>query len=453
MFQTMTKWTLLTAAILLMSCILKDEQRFCAIDTACATTSNPFCDIDGAIAGLGHTCVPIPSSAQTCQSDNPCTGTDPLCHPEGFCTQCWNAAPDGNQEQANAACLNKDATTPTCSDNGACVCSDTSCTGSLPFCGDDGQCRGCIEDAECGSGICDIDNAECVDEGEVAYVTTGGSGSVCTQNAPCSSLDVAKDVMRLWILIGGGSFNDAGGTTFAEDVNIVGEDGAIYESPITLNVAGKTLKIRNLRSSGAGISASGGGSLELREVVIEGSSGAGISASGGGSLVVSRSIVRGNGEGGLQLTGVSFQIVNSLIVGNQDSAGVHAGLYILTGVTTSPQEIFFSTIADNAGDNIDCGATSNVNIDSSIIWNGPITDLTTKCVIANSTIPSGAAGNNIDDDPLFVDKINYELSQNSPAIDKGDTQTLTDNNITTDLDGTLRPQGTAPDMGAQEFAE
>ncbi len=165
-----------------------------------------------------------------------------------------------------------------------------------------------------------------------------------------------------------------------------------------------------------------------------------------------RCIVRGNMTGGISIATAGFQIINSIIVGNQGAIAAQNGLAIANAGET-PQEIFFTTIADNQQGNISCTSNSDITVDSSILWDGAIVNTTGACVINNSTIPSGAAGNNIDDDPLFVDKINYELSQNSPAIDKGDTQTLTDNNITTDLDGTLRPQGTAPDMGAQEFAE
>jgi hypothetical protein len=56
----------------------------------------------------------------------------------------------------------------------------------------------------------------------------------------------------------------------------------------------------------------------------------------------------------------------------------------------------------------------------------------------------------LDMDPLFVDPENndFHLQENSPAIDAG--QTLTD--VTTDLDGMLRPQGNGYDIGAYEFA-
>lgn len=53
-------------------------------------------------------------------------------------------------------------------------------------------------------------------------------------------------------------------------------------------------------------------------------------------------------------------------------------------------------------------------------------------------------------DPLFVDPSggNYRLQDLSPAIDAGNPATVP---ISPDLDGIVRPQGGAPDLGAHEF--
>ena len=52
--------------------------------------------------------------------------------------------------------------------------------------------------------------------------------------------------------------------------------------------------------------------------------------------------------------------------------------------------------------------------------------------------------------PLFVNTTSYNLSlsQVSPCVDKGVASTL----VATDIMGTARPQGVAPDIGAYEYA-
>jgi hypothetical protein len=48
-------------------------------------------------------------------------------------------------------------------------------------------------------------------------------------------------------------------------------------------------------------------------------------------------------------------------------------------------------------------------------------------------------------DPLFAAD-GYHLMSGSAAVDKG-----VDAGVDTDIDGDLRPQGSAPDLGADEF--
>jgi hypothetical protein len=55
----------------------------------------------------------------------------------------------------------------------------------------------------------------------------------------------------------------------------------------------------------------------------------------------------------------------------------------------------------------------------------------------------------IDTDPRFVDipARDFHLQAGSPAIDQGVPVDV----VTTDFDGTARPQGAALDLGAMEF--
>lgn len=60
-------------------------------------------------------------------------------------------------------------------------------------------------------------------------------------------------------------------------------------------------------------------------------------------------------------------------------------------------------------------------------------------------------GNNIDSDPLFVSASDFQVQQNSPAVDAGNTISYTDaTSVTTDLAGNTRIQNSVIDMGAYE---
>jgi hypothetical protein len=62
------------------------------------------------------------------------------------------------------------------------------------------------------------------------------------------------------------------------------------------------------------------------------------------------------------------------------------------------------------------------------------------------------SGTNIVMDPLLVDPLNhnFHLQSGSPAIDAAMPSAGLD--PTADLEGVIRPQGQAPDIGAFEFA-
>ncbi|MEP0859803.1 MAG: discoidin domain-containing protein [Ignavibacterium sp.] len=64
---------------------------------------------------------------------------------------------------------------------------------------------------------------------------------------------------------------------------------------------------------------------------------------------------------------------------------------------------------------------------------------------------SGTNTNNIEGDPLFVDRAasNFRLTSGSPAINQGISSSI----VTNDLDGNARPQGSAYDIGAYEYVD
>ena len=59
------------------------------------------------------------------------------------------------------------------------------------------------------------------------------------------------------------------------------------------------------------------------------------------------------------------------------------------------------------------------------------------------------ASDNVEKDPHFVDpdRFDFHLQKDSPAIDTGTREDAVD----VDIEGTRRPQGRGPDIGAYEF--
>ncbi len=473
----MSKYFLVVAVL----CSCSSGEQLCGPDASCTEESKPYCAVEQEMP----VCIAQPDTTTECVSSDSCGRNTPICGQFGFCTQCWNAA--------------------SASDTCETIRLDT------PFCAEDGQCRGCIDDAECESKICGPED-QCVLVDAVVYVEPGGIGTGCSKLMPCGSFEDAIDnlsVDRWWIHLAEGTYIES--LSFSgHRFGLVGVEGATITNSlsvgsrvpeamirqVTFNGGGivsraQQLQIENVHLMfGFGLHLHGGSSVvantrietcstgvtlfsdaditmtdsviagsaeegisvdpansildsgvNLERVVIEDNGQAGISMYQGTILNIHSSVIRGNGNGGVQISSIPFLISNSMIVDNKDTLGTFSGVYVLSGSPFTPQDILFSTIANNEGDNLDCRGNSPIIVDSSIIALG--TTPGRGCEVTNSLLPA--------EDPQFVDTINYELSAGSPAIDTGSAQTLIDNNIIVDVDGTTRPQGSAPDMGAQEF--
>jgi hypothetical protein len=129
--------------------------------------------------------------------------------------------------------------------------------------------------------------------------------------------------------------------------------------------------------------------------------------------------------------------------GNQTGSGFIAHNTLVNGgngvMVWSP---FNVTLVNNivvsctVGISVSAGAlpTASVNIDHTLLWGNAANPLTGTNVVAQ--------------DPRFVDPAmhDYHLRSDSPAIDAG-----ADAGVTVDWEGDLRPQGSAPDIGADEM--
>jgi parallel beta-helix repeat protein len=106
------------------------------------------------------------------------------------------------------------------------------------------------------------------------------------------------------------------------------------------------------------------------------------------------------------------------------------------------------TFSGNAGGGVGGAFTTVIN---SILWSDPGGELLGPDVattVTYSDIQGGFAGEgNINADPLF--DANLHLQPGSPCIDGGNSAAVPED-VTTDLDGKRRIQGTSVDMGAYE---
>ncbi len=170
--------------------------------------------------------------------------------------------------------------------------------------------------------------------------------------------------------------------------------------------------------------------------------GAGVSISAG---ILENSVIRGNTSSKAEGAGVAIRahnvgqtgtptVRNCLIVGNSGS-GAGAGVWMDRG------NLYNCTISKNSSSALGSGlkqtagtAKNNVvfgNVGSQIYATG------------------GTSAANVTDDPLFADPANgdYALCLGSPAIDAAETIS----GVASDILGTARPQGAAPDCGAYEY--
>jgi hypothetical protein len=160
-------------------------------------------------------------------------------------------------------------------------------------------------------------------------------------------------------------------------------------------------------------------------------------------------------------------LTNCSFSGNSATRGGGVGNAGVIGGTSSPTFTNCSFSGNSAADggamhnNAFNGGTSSPTLTNCILWgNGSeITEVNGATATVSYSILqggwTGAGGNNLDEDPLFTDPANGDLSlqQCSPAIDAGDGASGSSaNSTTTDLAGNARfyNSGTI-DMGAYEF--
>lgn len=147
--------------------------------------------------------------------------------------------------------------------------------------------------------------------------------------------------------------------------------------------------------------------------------------------------------GGVSCSGSAI-IRNNTFIGNVASGNAASG----GGMSCSGCAIILNNIVINneaigsgafGGGGISIGSSATLTLDYNDVWNNTSGDY--------SGVAPGT--HDISADPLLVDPVNgnIHLTPGSPCIDAGDPA----NYPATDFEGDLRPQGSAPDIGADEY--
>ena len=285
--------------------------------------------------------------------------------------------------------------------------------------------------------------------GSISYnKATNGAGIACLDDAKLFIESVRIDQNEAYDS-GGGIYIFADATIHSRNVTINDNTAANYGGGVFLN---QTTTI-------------------LRGMIIEKNTaayGSGLAMRANVSTLVDQCIIKKHttatkGGGIYAWSSDSPEIRNTFITSNTSNMG--GGIYFNNVITPL---IHFTTIAgnnSNSGEGKAIHVFSDqpeispiVNVRSSILWNGGQeikTEPENKAIVTWSdiAIPEIQTGTdwmdytgNINEDPLFMDEINYKLDQGSPCKNSASSEKAPNR----DYDGDPRPLGTDYDMGADE---
>jgi hypothetical protein len=446
---------------------------------------------------VGQACSDGTCVASQCNVSSDCPAENPIC----MDNLCIGSCATDDQ------CAGTDR--PFC-DAGVCVgCrSPLDCSGDTAICDqEEHECRGCVADDECASGVCIEFEATCAMPDQILYVKQFGADTgTCTASAPCATLNYAaqqvtatRNVIR--VLGGGGASAtvttsmpvvfDGSGTTLSRLVDgplfrvtsaTTTIEGFSINSTVpdmeTIAVTGGTLRMTNTSLNRALVTATNGG-LELEAVKVSGPSlGASLLRCQNGAASISRSefhdawldssnclfsFQRNRVDGGDQLINVQggkITVENNLFV-QQKELGDSTGF----GATLTGSVIRFNTFVNVSGvisDGVAIACDGTQEVSNNIFayqsmhpLNGYGVSFT--CPVTHSLFDGAALpeqregeGNIVSEFALIFSNVSakdFHLAATSPA--KGVGQANLSN---VDFDGNPRPlpAGTNPDVGCYE---
>jgi hypothetical protein len=389
-------------------------------------------------------------------------------HPDD--ADCMREMPMGCSSSAQCAeptavCLVEERTCVQCT-----TMESSACMGTTPVCGADNTCGACSKHSDCASAAC-LPTGACGSDAEVAYVDPSGTGTACTQAAPCKKVDDALKTSRSFVKLSGVT-DEAVVVEGGRNVTFLADGGAKLTrasgGPIlTVKDDGTSLRVFDLTISDAPNNAGGYGLLvpagsgapavALNKVTLQNNPGGGISVAGG-TLTVSQSIIRGNQGGGISVTNAAFEITNNFIYRNGNSTTASVGGASLAPMAASASVFAFNTVADNQIQNsgalaggVFCDTSGFAAVNNIIVRNYVNNDANRANANTSGicTFPTSAIAASVtalafvrpDDNPY-----DYHLRTGSSAID----QATTASSVVIDADGEARPQGAQKDSGADE---
>jgi hypothetical protein len=241
-----------------------------------------------------------------------------------------------------------------------CIAPDqtSACGATTPVCGLEHVCRACGAHAECADSNACLPDGACATVDLVAYVRQDGSGTVCTKEQPCGTLNDGIQTGKPFVKV------EVGTVTDSQIAEIDGRPLIILADPgakLTRGNGGVILDIRNNAdvriydleiTGGTGIAAitysvpnGGTPKLALTRVTVDGNQGLGISSSAGGMLIVSQSRIANNTGGGVAMSAGGVMTVSQSTFSKNDGGGVVVSAGGLLSISQS-------TFSSNAGGGI-----------------------------------------------------------------------------------------------------